>query len=89
MRSPLRVLLLSALILLSAGSLLYRLGSQMNLEGLDGDQMYWDTAPGDKWLYIGGVMVLIGGALTAAAIKFWWGSRRETPVCSLIPPEHR
>lgn len=89
MRSPFKVLLLSALSLLAGGSLLYRLGSQMNLEGQRGDQMLWNNAPGDKWLYIGGVMMLIAGALAAAAVKVWRGGRPETPVCSLIASEDR
>ena len=89
MRRTLRILVLSALILLSAGALLYHRGSQMNLEVQNGDEMLWNNAPGDKWLYVGGVMMLIAGALAAAAVKVWRGSRHDSPVHSLIASEDR
>ncbi len=72
-----RILLLSALILLGAGWSLYHLGSQLNLGVGDSNHMLWDQAPGDKWLYVGGVMMLIAGSLAAAVFKLWRGARRQ------------
>ena len=71
-----KVLLLSALMLLGAGWLLYHLGSQLNLAVGDSNQILWDQAPGDKWLYVGGVMMLLSGSLAAAAVKLWRSARR-------------
>jgi hypothetical protein len=89
MRRTLRILVLSALILLAAGALLYYRGSQMNLEVQNGDEMLWTNATGDKFLYVGGVMMLIAGALAAAAVRVWRGSRHDPPVHSLIASEDR
>ena len=72
-----RILLLSALVLLGAGWSLYYLGSQLNLAVGDSNHMLWDQAPGDKWLYVGGLMLLLSGSLAAAAVKLWRGARRE------------
>jgi hypothetical protein len=72
-----KVLLLSALMLLGAGWFLYHFGLQLNLEVGESNQMLWDQAPGDKWLYVGGLMMLISGSLVAAALKLWRGARRE------------
>jgi hypothetical protein len=72
-----RILLLSALALLAAGWSLYNLGSKLNLEVGDSDRMLWDHAPGDKWLYVGGLMMLISGSLATAAFRFWRNSRKE------------
>lgn len=83
MRKTERILLLSALVLLGAGWSLYDLGSQLNLEVGDSNQMLWEQAPGDKWLYAGGLMMLISGSLAAAAFRFWRGSRREAAGSSL------
>ena len=78
-----RILLLSALILLGAGWSLYHLGSQLNLEAGDYDKGLWEQAPGDKWLYIGGLMMLISGSLAAAAFRFWRANRKEAAGSSL------
>jgi hypothetical protein len=78
-----KILLLSALILLGAGWSLYHLGSQLNLQVGDYDPMLWEQAPGDKWLYAGGLMMLISGSLAAAAFRFWRGSKRESAGSSL------
>jgi hypothetical protein len=83
MNRTIKVLLLSALILLGAGWSLYHLGSRLNLEVVDYDQMLWDQAPGDKWLYVGGLMMLISGSLAAAAFRFWRGSRKQAAGASL------
>lgn len=77
------VLLLSALILLGAGWLLYQYGSRENLEVSHNVEMLWEQTPGDKWLYVGGVMMLISGALGAAAAKVWSGGRRAEVISSL------
>lgn len=79
MGRTLRTLLLSALVLLATGSLLYYRGSQLNLEVQKEDQMLWEQAPGDTWLCVGGVMILISGSLAAAAVMVWRGSGREAP----------
>ena len=76
MNRPLRLLLIAAFGLLAIGLALYHLGSQINLAAESGDPTLWEQAPGDKWLYIGGLMMLIAGALAAAAVKVWRGSRR-------------
>jgi hypothetical protein len=54
-----KILLLSAVVLLGAGWFLYDLGSRVNLEAGDHDRLLWEQAPGDKWLYVGGLMMLI------------------------------
>jgi hypothetical protein len=77
------VLLLSALMLLGAGWFLYHSGSQQNLEVLQKDETLWDQAPGDKWLYVGGLMMLISGALAAAAVRVWRGGRRAEVISQL------
>jgi hypothetical protein len=78
-----RILLMSALMLLGAGLLLYHYGSELNLEAQQQDQMLWEQSVGDKWLYAGGVMMLISGSLAGAAIKVWFGARRERREFSL------
>lgn len=83
MRKTERILLMFALILLGAGWSLYHLGSQLNLEVGGSEHMLWDQAPGDKWLYVGGLMMLISGSLAAAAFLLWKGSRREATGSSL------
>ncbi|MEK6410042.1 MAG: hypothetical protein AABN34_24220 [Acidobacteriota bacterium] len=83
-----RILLLSALILLGAGWSLYHFGSQLNLEVGDYDQMLGEQAPGDKWLYVGGLMMLISGSLAAAAFRFWRGSRKEAAGSTLNGPRN-
>gem|GEM_PF-1788982 len=76
MNRTVKLLLLSAVLLLGSGWFLYHLGSQLNLEAGLSDQMLWEQAPGDKWLYVGGFMMLISGSLGAAAIRVWSASRR-------------
>ena len=72
-----RILMLSALILLGGGWFLYDLGSRLNLEAGDQEHLLWEQAPGDKWLYVGGLMMLIAGSLAAATFRLWWGTRTE------------
>jgi len=72
-----RILLLVALALLAAGWSLYSVGSKLNLDVPDSDRMLWEQAPGDKWLYVGGLMMLISGSLATAALRFWRTSRKE------------
>ena len=79
MRSAIRTLMLSTLMLLAAGWFLYDHGSRINLNAQKADETLWEAAPGDKWLYAGGVMMLISGALGVAAIKVWRSSKREKP----------
>ena len=83
MSRTVRILLMSALMLLGAGLLLYHYGSELNLEAQQPDQMLWEQTAGDKWLYAGGVMMLISGSLAGAAIKVWIGARRERREFSL------
>lgn len=75
MMTPLKLLLIAALGLSSAGWFIYHLGSRMNLSAQKGDQTLWEQAPGDIWLYIGGLMMLISGALIGAAFLFWKANR--------------
>ena len=83
MNRTVRVLLMSTLMLLGAGLLLYHYGSELNLEAQQQDQMLWDQSVGDRWLYTGGLMMLISGSLAVAAIKVWIGARRERREFSL------
>jgi hypothetical protein len=39
--------------------------------------MFWNQAPGDKWLYVGGLMMLIAGSLGAASFRLWRSAKRE------------
>ena len=88
MSRTVRVLSISALLLLSAGWAVYHLGSQLNRKVANYDEMLWDQAPGDKWLYVGGLMMLISGALAAAAVRLWRESRREIAGSSLGTHDH-
>jgi hypothetical protein len=72
-----KVLFLSALMLLGAGWFIYDLGSRLNVEIGDGEEMLWNQAPGDKWLYVGGLMMLIAGSLGAASFRLWRSAKRE------------
>jgi hypothetical protein len=96
MTRTIRVLLLSALMLQGAGWVLYHYGSQQNtwergrlarsqenMEVLKKDETLWDQEPGDKWLYVGGLMMLISGALAAAAVRVWKGGRRAHVISHL------
>ena len=84
MHKTVRVLFLSAMLLLAGGWFLYHLGSQLNYETGKEDQALWDQAPGDKWLYVGGLMMLISGSLAAAAVRVWSSGRREGIASTLI-----
>ena len=77
------VLMLSALILLGAGWFLYQFGSQQNLELLKTEETLWDQQAGDKWLYVGGLMMLISGALTTAAVRVLIGGRRAEVISAV------
>ena len=77
------VLLLSAMMLLGAGWFLYHFGSQQNLELLKTDETLWDQQAGDKWLYLGGLMMLIAGALTTAAVRFLIAGRRPEVISAV------
>ena len=96
MTRTIRALLLSALMLLGAGWVLYQYGSQQNtwergrlarsqenLEVRQKDETLWDQEPGDKWLFVGGLMMLISGALAAAAVRVWSGGRRAEVISQL------
>jgi hypothetical protein len=83
MNKTVRILLMSALLLLGGGFLLYHYGAELNLEAEQRDQMLWEQTAGDKWLYVGGLMMLISGSLSLAAMKLWWGRRRNAGGASL------
>ena len=75
---------MSALLLLGGGLLLYHYGSELNLEAEKTDQMLWEQTAGDKWLYAGGLMMLISGSLSLAAVKVWSGRNTTASSSSLI-----
>jgi len=83
MKKALRVLVISAVMLLLAGSALYHLGSQINVDVQNSDPTLWEQSPGDKWLFIGGLMMLIAGSLSLAAVRVWFGRRKESVNSSL------
>jgi hypothetical protein len=83
MSKTVRILLMSALMLLGGGLLLYHYGSEPNLEAEKADQMLWEQTAGDKWLYAGGLMMLISGSLSLAAAKVWLGRNRNAGGSSL------
>lgn len=83
MTTKVGVLLLTALMLLGGGWFLYHSGSRQNLAVLQREETVWDQAPGDKWLYVGGLMMLISGALTAAAVRVWSGGRKAEVISQL------
>lgn len=83
MSKTVRILLMSALLLLGCGLLAYHYGSALNLEAELRDQMIWEQSPGDIWLYGGGLMMLISGSLSLAAVKLWWGRGRNAAGSSL------
>jgi hypothetical protein len=70
------VLVISAVMLLVAGSALYHLGSQINVDVQNADPTLWEQSPGDKWLFIGRLMMLIAGSLSLAAVRVWLGRRK-------------
>jgi len=77
MNRTLRMLIFFTMLFLVAGTFLYLRGSHLNLIAEGTEQMVWDQAPGDIWLYAGGLLILLGGALGTATVKFWMGVRRE------------
>ena len=77
MNNTVRLLLMSALVLLGGGLLLYHYGSQLNLETDEQSRMLWEQSAGDLWLYAGGVMMLISGSLSVAAVKLWWRRNKD------------
>jgi hypothetical protein len=88
MSKTVRVLLLAAVILMGAGGFLYHYGSEQNdsqqNEALpQKEETLWDQASGDKWLYVGGLMMLISGALGAAAVRVWRGNSRGEAISQL------
>lgn len=83
MKKALCVLLISALMLLLAGSALYRLGSQINVDVQNSDPTLWEQSPGDKWHFIGGLMMLIAGSLSLAAVRVWLGRKKPEANSSL------
>jgi hypothetical protein len=89
MYKTVKLLLVSALLLLASGWFLYHLGSQLNLETVKEDQALWQQAPGDKWLYLGGLMMLISGSLAAAAVQIWSASKRGVIAPTLTEPRAR
>jgi hypothetical protein len=83
MKKSSRWLLITAFLLLAAGLGFYHLGSQINLAAESGDPTLWEQAPGDIWLYVGGLMMLLSGSCILAATKIWWTSRRRVLANSL------
>ena len=75
-----RILFLLSILLMGGGWFLYDLGSRLNLEGGNLDFLVWEHAPGDKWLYVGGLMMLLSGSLAVAAFRLWKNTRREKQV---------
>ena len=82
-KKALRVLVISAVMLLLTGSGLYYLGSQINVDVQNADPALWEQSPRDKWLFIGGLMMLIAGSLSLAAVRVWFGRRKESVNSSL------
>jgi len=70
-----KTLLLSALALLGAGAILYHIGSRLNLAAGTSDGELWEQAPGDIWLYVGGLLMLIAGSVGLAAFRLWRQSK--------------
>ena len=64
-----RILLLVSILLMGGGWFLYDLGSRLNLEVGDHESVLLEQAPGDKWLYAGGLMMLISGSLAVATFR--------------------
>lgn len=83
MKKALRVLVISAVMLLLGGSALYHLGSQINVDVQNADPTLWEQSPGDKWLFIGGLMMLIAGSLSLAAVRVWLGRKKAAVNSSL------
>lgn len=77
MTRTLRLLLLSAVGLSGGGWFIYHIGSRMNLLAENGDSTLWEQAPGDIWLYIGGLMMLIAGSLIIAGFLMWKSEKRS------------
>jgi hypothetical protein len=75
-----RILLLVSILLMGGGWFLYDLGSRLNLEVGNQDLLLWEQAPVDKWLYAGGLMMLISGSLAVAVFRLWKNTRREGQV---------
>jgi hypothetical protein len=67
-----------AALLFGGGLLLFHYGSELNLEAIGQEQTLWDNDAGDVWHYAGGVMMLISGSLSLAAVKLWWGKSRRS-----------
>lgn len=83
MNTTVRILLMSALLLFGGGLLVYHYGAQLNIEAQGQDEMLWEQSTGDKWLYAGGLMMLISGSLSLAAVRVWRGRSRNACGSSL------
>jgi len=75
MKRNLKTLVVCAVILFSVGAFSYLRGAEIN--DREQDAFLWEQAPGDKWLYAGGLMILFGGSLSLAALRIWMGRKRN------------
>lgn len=88
MSKTVRILVVTSLVLLALGAVLYHLGTRQNLlQPSVGEEPLWSQSPGDMWLYAGGLMMLLSGSLGVAAVKIWLQGRRQTVACSLSPEQ--
>jgi hypothetical protein len=72
------ILFAISLSLVATGGLTYRFGTSVNLRSPQLDELSsLAGSPGDKWLFLGGLLILLGGAVALAAVKSLIQDRRE------------
>jgi hypothetical protein len=76
MNKAISILIASSSVLLTIGAGLYYYGRQQNAVPASSDELL-GVSGGDKWLFAGVVLMILGGAVVLGAIKFWIGERRS------------
>ena len=83
MNKTIRILLAAAVVLIAGGVMSYYHGDYLNGQAPVDEESLLQLSSADKWLYIGGLSMMLGGALFIGALKFWIHQRRK-PVAGIF-----
>jgi len=78
MNKTVQILLMVALVMLAAGGASYYYGHQQNVVAATEGESLLQISGGDKWLFMGGVAMMLGAALGFGSLKFWLQERRKS-----------